>query len=246
MRSSPKRSPALSGHKATDMRQFLSYIHFLRGVAILYVVSVHARGFESYWHSSPETYSFLDTFSDPSEGNGTTMFLFIGGFLFQHLNRHRFHFGKYMTQKFKNLIMPYLIISIPILIWRFHTNFAALFVPEDFHDRSAFMQVLHFMFTGSHLPPFWFISTIILFYFAAQRLWKWHPLKAAAVIAVPLMIEVTYGIANLLKLASAIDPDGPEEKRRPPRVSVKWGVLPEFQGVIESIGTKYTMFVVTQ
>lgn len=152
------------------MRQFLSYIHFLRGVAILYVVSVHARGFESYWNSSPEVYSFLDTFSDPSEGNGTTMFLFIGGFLFQHLNRGRFHFGKYMTQKFKNLIMPYVVISIPILIWRFHTNFAALFVPEDFHERSAFMQVVHFMFTGSHLPPFWFISTIILFYFVAPIL----------------------------------------------------------------------------
>ena len=55
-------------------------------------------------------------------------------------------------------------------------------------------------------------------------------------------VHTTY-IATLLRLASAIDPDGPEEKRRPPRVSVKWGVLPEFQGVIESIGTKYTMFL---
>ena len=152
------------------MRQFLSYIHFLRGIAILYVVSVHARGFASYWHSAPEVYVFLDTFSDPSEGNGTTMFLFIGGFLFQHLNKDHFNFKKYITQKFKVLIMPYLIISLPLIIFRFYTNFESLYLPEDFADRSVVHQVLHFLFTGTHLPPFWFISTIILFYFSAPVL----------------------------------------------------------------------------
>lgn len=152
------------------MRQFLPYIHFLRGVAILYVISVHARGFASYWESNPEVYSFLDTFSDPSEGNGTTMFLFIGGFLFQHLTHNQFNFRKYLTQKFKNLILPYLIISLPLIIYRFSNNFSSLFLPDDFAERSALHQVAHFLFTGAHLPPFWFISTIILFYFAAPLL----------------------------------------------------------------------------
>lgn len=152
------------------MRQFLPYLHFLRGVAILYVISVHSRGFASYWVSEPEIYSFLDTFTDPSEGNGTTMFLFIGGFLFQHLTHHHFNFRKYMLQKFKNLMMPYLIISTPLVIWRFENNFYSLFLPENFDDRSVVYQVAHFIFTGSHLPPFWFISTIILFYFTAPLL----------------------------------------------------------------------------
>lgn len=31
--------------------------------------------------------------------------------------------------------------------------------------------------------------------------------------------------------------------KRPPMVKVTWGNLPEFQGVIESIGVKYTMFL---
>jgi hypothetical protein len=39
------------------------------------------------------------------------------------------------------------------------------------------------------------------------------------------------------------DADGPEDKKRPPKVGVKWGKLPEFQGVIESVSTKYTMFL---
>lgn len=152
------------------MPVFLPYIHFLRGVAILYVISVHVRGFQSYWRSSPEVYRIFDTFSDPSEGNGTTLFLFIGGFLFQHLTQKYFNFKKYLNQKFKVLIMPYLIISIPLILYRLNTNFESLFLPENFQDRPAVFQVLHFLMTGSHLPPFWFISTIILFYFTAPLL----------------------------------------------------------------------------
>lgn len=142
----------------------------MRGVAILYVIGVHARGFASYWESSPEVYNVLDSFSDPSEGNGTTLFLFIGGFLFQHLTHRSFHFKKYLTQKFKNLIMPYLIISLPLIWIRLHTDFQSPAIPDDFAQWSVIHQAGHFILTGSHLPPFWFISTIILFYFTAPLL----------------------------------------------------------------------------
>ena len=154
----------------SKMRQFLPYVHFLRGVAILYVIGVHARGFPSYWESAPHVYTFLDTFSDPSEGNGTTLFLFIGGFLFQHLTHQSFDFKKYLNQKFKVLILPYLIISLPLILIRLNTNFKSLSLPDDFYDRTVIHQVAHFLLTGSHLPPFWFISTIILFYFTAPLL----------------------------------------------------------------------------
>ncbi len=152
------------------MRQFLPYIHFLRGIAILYVIAVHARGFSSYWHSSPDVYKVLDSISDPSEGNGTTLFLFIGGFLFHHLTARDFHYGKYMTQKFRNLILPYLVISIPLIWIRLHTDFRTPALPDDFHQWTAIHQAGHFLLTGAHLPPFWFISTIILFYFSSPLL----------------------------------------------------------------------------
>ena len=52
-------------------------------------------------------------------------------------------------------------------------------------------------------------------------------------------------VDNLVKLALVQDPSGAEEKKRPPKVGVKWGSgkLPEFEGVIESVSTKYTMFL---
>ncbi len=52
-------------------------------------------------------------------------------------------------------------------------------------------------------------------------------------------------VENLMKLAYVQDPNGPEDKKRPPKVAVKWGEgkLPEFQGVIESVSAKYTLFL---
>ena len=52
-------------------------------------------------------------------------------------------------------------------------------------------------------------------------------------------------IQNLTRLAAVQDANGPEDKRRPPKVSVKWagGRIPDFQGVIEEVSTRYTMFL---
>jgi len=50
-------------------------------------------------------------------------------------------------------------------------------------------------------------------------------------------------VSQLLKLAEVMSESGPEEKMRPTRVKVKWGTLPDFEGVLESVSTKYTMFL---
>src|SRR5262245_56668579 len=50
-------------------------------------------------------------------------------------------------------------------------------------------------------------------------------------------------VANLLKLAAIQDENGPEDKKRPPKVAVRWGAFPEFEGVIGSVSVKYTMFL---
>src|SRR5687767_9365862 len=82
--------------KLTKMSRFLPYIHNLRGLAILFVVGVHAGGYVTDWQSHPEVNRFLHAIFDPSEGNGTVLFLFIGGFLFQHLTHNQFDFKKYL------------------------------------------------------------------------------------------------------------------------------------------------------
>lgn len=152
------------------MSRFLPYIHNLRGLAILFVVGVHAAGYNYDWVTHPKVRHFLHSFFDPSEGNGTVLFLFIGGFLFQYLTHNSFNFKKYLEQKFLNIILPYILISIPIIIIRLNTHYESLSLPENFHDRPLLYQFFYQLLTGTHMPPFWFISTIVLFYFSAPLL----------------------------------------------------------------------------
>lgn len=54
----------------------------------------------------------------------------------------------------------------------------------------------------------------------------------------------TTHVGRLQHLAMIANPGGPEIERRPPLVRVLWGSgLPPFYGVIESIDTRYTMFL---
>jgi surface polysaccharide O-acyltransferase-like enzyme len=152
------------------MSRFLQYIHNLRGLAILFVVGVHAGGYDADWVSHPGMRQVLHSFFDPSEGNGTVLFLFIGGFLFQHLTHNQFDYKRFVEQKFLNVILPYIIISIPLIVLRMNTNFQSLSLPEDFHERPLWYQFFHHLITGSHMPPFWFISAIALFYISAPIL----------------------------------------------------------------------------
>ncbi len=147
------------------MSKFLSYVHNLRGVAILFVVGVHARGSGFDWSSHPVSHNLIATFFDAQEGNGTVMFLFIAGFLFQHLQQHSFQFGRYLQQKFKVIILPYILISIPIIILRIAQQFQPWSASDDFTSQPWAYQFFYHLAAGTHMSPFWFISTIILFYF---------------------------------------------------------------------------------
>lgn len=152
------------------MPRFLQYIHNLRGLAILFVVGVHAGGYNTDWNSHAGVRHLLQTFFDPSEGNGTVLFLFIGGFLFQHLTHNQFDYKKFLEQKFLNIILPYIIISIPLIIIRLNTPFDSLSLPADFYKRPLVYQFFYHLLTGTHMPPFWFISAIVLFYLSSPLL----------------------------------------------------------------------------
>lgn len=146
------------------MSKFLSYIHILRGIAIIYVVGVHVRGGVLDWTSHPTLAYSFSSLLDSYEGNGTVMFIFIAGFLFQHLTQHQFEYKRYLGQKFKMIILPYIVISIPIILFRIYDDFSSPTLPEDFQLHSPVYQFFYHLFVGSHLAPFWFISAIIIFY----------------------------------------------------------------------------------
>lgn len=148
------------------MSKFLSYILNLRGVAIFIVVGVHARGNIYEWESHPAVFDLLATFFDAREGMGTTIFIFIGGFLYQYITHNNWNFRKYIEKKSMYVILPYILISIPIIAYRIMTDYTFA-LPPGFNEHSIMYRFLYYIVTGLHLAPFWFISTIVLFYISS-------------------------------------------------------------------------------
>lgn len=139
--------------------KFLAYIHYLRGLAILLIVGVHCRTSfawpeDSFWHLAFE--STLD--------NGTIIFVFISGFLFEHLFTRNFNFKNYFNKKLKFVVGPYLLVSvIPILDKLYFENNLS-WLPLFLADQSDVVKSIYMLVTGKHFGPYWFIPMIVIFY----------------------------------------------------------------------------------
>jgi peptidoglycan/LPS O-acetylase OafA/YrhL len=143
-------------------KQFISYIHNFRGIAILFVVACHLL---LDWTEGSKTYRVLELLF----GNGTVLFVFIAGYLFQHLTK-KLQYGDYLKKKVTNVIIPYLIVSAPIIAYRIITNDVPGYIitpNPDFYSWSVFKKVAYFIFRGAHMQPLWFVPMIALFYITA-------------------------------------------------------------------------------
>lgn len=144
---------------------FLNYIHSFRALAILFIVAGHSID-AFIWKDNYEISRVLRIFIS----NGSVLFVFIAGYLFQHLSA-RYETKKYLLTKLKNVIIPYIIISIPAIF-----VFVVLLKRESvwigFYDAPIIQQISAFYLTGFHLAPLWFVPMIALFYLVAPLLIK--------------------------------------------------------------------------
>jgi peptidoglycan/LPS O-acetylase OafA/YrhL len=143
-------------------KEFINYIHNFRGIAILFVVACHLL---LEWGDHSRLHRFLDLLF----GNGTVLFVFIAGYLFQYLSK-KFEYGDYLRKKLLNVILPYFIVSIPIIVYRIlKADYPGyIFTNEpDFLTWSVARKVVYMMLHGAHMQPLWFVPMITLFYLAA-------------------------------------------------------------------------------
>lgn len=172
---------------------FQNHIHNFRAIAIIGVVCAHSiQNFT--WPEQDLTFRILDTTFNQS----TIWFAFIAGFLFQHL-LPKYKVAKYYYSKLKNVLIPYVIWSVPALV-------VALFiihqdVPDSFYDKSRLEQIFVFMITGRHLAPFWYIPTISLIFLIAPFL-EFIDLKRLPYIFLPglIILSAYLGRDGLLTL----------------------------------------------
>ncbi len=141
----------------TTKKGFLNYIHYFRGFAILIILGIHVRMVYP-WADDDFSKQLLITLLD----NGTVLFVFIAGFLFQYLS-HKFEYLPYLKRKFKFVVLPYILVSLPAIINRLFLE-PGTWEPDFLMDSSSLVKGAYLIATGKHLGPFWFIPMIILFY----------------------------------------------------------------------------------
>ncbi|HCJ5966764.1 TPA: acyltransferase [Escherichia coli] len=142
----------------------ISYIHNIRGLAALFVVMAHCNMF----HVGDNGFNFI---WNHFLKEWTAVFVLISGFLFQLLI-DRYRFNKFIYSKFKNVIAPYLIISIPaIAIYIFEIKKDHVWLDLNSLMSHSYIYIIGFFYaTGSHLGPLWFIPVICLIFLTSKPL----------------------------------------------------------------------------
>ena len=134
--------------------KILNYINVFRGLAILLIIMGHTMQF-----GKPS--DIINCINCEMICGGTALFIFISGFLFQHLS-YKFEYKNYMKKKWTNVIMPYLITSIPGL---FFCLYCPIAYKNSFNGLSAYIQIpLHLTIGRVHNIPTWFIPMIVIFF----------------------------------------------------------------------------------
>lgn len=146
---------------------YLTYVHYLRGLAILIIVAIHSRMalFGNSNHILNET---LIVFLD----NGTVVFVFISGFLFQHVFIPIFNFKTYLVKKLKYVLLPYFLVSIIPIIDKLYFDHSIPWLTQELQAKGSTWLVFYMLGTGKHFGPFWFIPMITIFYIISPILVK--------------------------------------------------------------------------
>ena len=143
-------------------KSFLNYINVFRGLAILLIIMGHTMQVGT-------SGSLLHKINCEIVCGGTALFIFISGFLFQHLSG-KFEYKNYLSKKWTNVVLPYIITAIPGLLFCFLYPVA---YKNTFEGLNTFLQIPILLSIGRvHNTPTWFIPMIILFFVCSWGLLK--------------------------------------------------------------------------
>lgn len=149
-------------NQESKKKPILNYINVFRGLAILLILAGHTM-------QMGEAGSITRAISREIWAGGTVLFVFIAGFLFEYLS-HKFEYKNYLSKKWTNVILPYIITAIPGIILCFTLPTA---YGNPFSEYNPLVQIGVFLTTGRvHNVPAWFIPMIVIFFFISALLLK--------------------------------------------------------------------------
>lgn len=185
---------------------FLRSLDHFRGLAVLFIVAGHCFEVSGVQ---------IDSFSERVFGNlvfgGTTLFVFISGYLFQHRFLGDFRYGRFLASKARNLLCPYLVLAIAPVAWAVvHRDplSGGAFLPRGSGWVHEFLvPSLAYLASGRFLITYWFIPYAILqFGLAPVHRWFAHLRRewqnAILIATFALALQVQRPVDNIQPLQS--------------------------------------------
>jgi len=170
---------------------FLPYINLFRAIATLFVVvnhSIHGLQWGAEFDNLETSRALKIVFS-----NAALLFVFISGFLFQHL-LYKYNYRTFLLSRFRLVILPYLIVSVPAVIaWVFVFQKSGWSIPPDFYSQPWWYRAGFFYITGQHMAPLWFIPMIAMFYLLSP-LFQWIDQRPWLYCSIPLFMWLSYEV----------------------------------------------------
>lgn len=122
-----------------------------RGIAIIFVMLSHIRSFQEIEHIGGYLYYIV--------GDATAWFVFISGYLFYYLEVNKFDYRSYISKKVRYVIIPYLILSVPAIL------FLVLTYQYLLYGLTPLTFILWSLISGGiAVGPMWFIPMITIFF----------------------------------------------------------------------------------
>jgi hypothetical protein len=129
---------------------------------------------------------------------GTSLFVFVSGFMFHHVfYKRKFDYKKFLKNKWKNVGMPYLIMSA-------YAIYKAVYIKESylqlkdigFEITNKFQALLFYYGTGFHMIAYWYIPFAALLFIASPLYLKFIELEGRKQITIIVIGYIISGIIH--------------------------------------------------
>lgn len=172
---------------------FLISLNYFRAIAILFIVLGHSYILAGVNFS---TLSLRDEVLINLITGGTTLFVFISGFLFHHIFLPKYQYKNFIVGKVKNVLIPYLILSIPIIfIYMEGKGWQQYYLPVSKGLIGEYIiPTLEYYLSGDALGGYWYIPFVMLTFLMAPV----HVLFAYQKTLIQLLIIALFLLISLL------------------------------------------------
>lgn len=188
-------------HPPIVQKKFINSINYFRGIAIIIIVLGHSFDL-AHWDISNN----LETFIYSLSLNGTVYFVFISGFLYNHIFFARFNYKKFLSKKIQYVLVPYILFSLVPILHAVFLNGGGYGLPDTLRD-NPLRAIIWYLCTGNIILAYWYVPMAMLLFAISpivNKIIKSGKLLAVVLALLPISLIVHRPIENLNAIHSLI------------------------------------------